>query len=100
MLWEDAARLAEADQRTGRNSTGCAEAELALHHEAEAAEARRGHAAWDKGRSGSSSVTARPKTMIRAPRTAMWSVPTVGYLWNVDGASPPRSCPHWTSTPR
>jgi len=45
MLWEDAARLAEADQRTGRNSTATAEAELALQHEAEAAEAKRGHAA-------------------------------------------------------
>lgn len=45
MLWEDAARLADADQRTGRNSTASAEAELALQHEAEAAEAGQGHAA-------------------------------------------------------
>lgn len=45
MLWEDAARLAEADQRTGRNTTDYAEAELADQREAEAAEARRGHAA-------------------------------------------------------
>jgi hypothetical protein len=45
MLWEDAARLAEADQRTGRNTTDYAEAELADQREAEAAEARRRHAA-------------------------------------------------------
>lgn len=45
MLWEDAARLAEADQRAGRNTTDYAEAELAAQREAEAAEAGRGHAA-------------------------------------------------------
>jgi hypothetical protein len=45
MLWEDAVRLAEADQRTGRNYTVSAEAELAIQHEAEAAEAGPGHAA-------------------------------------------------------
>jgi hypothetical protein len=45
MLWEDAVRLAEADQRTGRNSTAFAEAELAIQHETEAAEAGQGHAA-------------------------------------------------------
>lgn len=45
MLWEDAARLAEADQRTGRNNTDYAEAELAAQREAEATEAGGGHAA-------------------------------------------------------
>lgn len=45
MLWEDAARLAEADQRTGRNAAEYAEAELAAQREAEATEAGRGHAA-------------------------------------------------------
>jgi hypothetical protein len=45
MLWEDAARLAEVDQRAGRNAPAYAEAELAAQREAEAAEARRGHAA-------------------------------------------------------
>jgi hypothetical protein len=45
MLWEDAARLAEADQRSGRNATDYAEAELAVQREAEAAETGRGHAA-------------------------------------------------------
>lgn len=45
MLWEDAARLAEADQRAGRNTTDHAEAELAAQREAEATEAGRGHAA-------------------------------------------------------
>lgn len=45
MLWEDAARLAEADQRAGRNNSDHAEAELAAQREAEAAEAGRGHAA-------------------------------------------------------
>jgi hypothetical protein len=45
MLWEDAARLAEADQRTGRNTAEHAEAELAAQREAEDTEAGRGHAA-------------------------------------------------------
>lgn len=45
MLWEDAARLAEADQRAGRNAPAHAEAELAAQREAEAEEAKRGHAA-------------------------------------------------------
>ena len=45
LLWEDAARLAEADQRTGRNASEHAEAEFAAGREAEAAEAGRGHAA-------------------------------------------------------
>ncbi|MGH4007814.1 MAG: hypothetical protein ACRDTH_06575 [Pseudonocardiaceae bacterium] len=45
MLWEDATRLAEADQRTGRNTADYAEADLAVQREAEATEARRGHAA-------------------------------------------------------
>lgn len=45
MLWEDAARLAEADQRTGRYTTAAAEAELATQREAEAAEAAQGHVA-------------------------------------------------------
>jgi hypothetical protein len=45
MLWEDAARLAEADQRTGRNAADHAEAELATHHAAEATEAGRRHIA-------------------------------------------------------
>ncbi|MGH3935389.1 MAG: hypothetical protein ACRDS1_10515 [Pseudonocardiaceae bacterium] len=45
MLWEDAARLAEADQRTGRNATDDAEAELATQREAEASETGRGHTA-------------------------------------------------------
>jgi hypothetical protein len=45
MLWEDAARLAEADQRTGRNTAQHAEAELAAQREAEGTEAGRGHAA-------------------------------------------------------
>lgn len=45
MLWEDAARLADADQRAGRNAADHAEAELAAQREAEAAEAGRGHAA-------------------------------------------------------
>ncbi|MGH3821587.1 MAG: BTAD domain-containing putative transcriptional regulator [Pseudonocardiaceae bacterium] len=45
MLWEDAARLAEADQRTGCNATDYAEAELAAQREAEATEGGRGHAA-------------------------------------------------------
>jgi hypothetical protein len=37
--------LAEADQRSGRNTTDYAEAELAAQREAEAAETGRGHAA-------------------------------------------------------
>ena len=37
MLWEDAARLAEADQCSSRNTTDYAEAELAAQREAEAA---------------------------------------------------------------
>ncbi len=45
MLWEDATRLAEADQRTGRDTADHAEADLAAQREAEATEARRGHAA-------------------------------------------------------
>lgn len=45
LLWEDAARLAEADRRTGRDAAERAEAELAATREAEAAEAGRGHAA-------------------------------------------------------
>jgi hypothetical protein len=45
MLWEDAARLAEADQRTGRNTAENAEAELTAQREAEQAEAGRGNAA-------------------------------------------------------
>jgi hypothetical protein len=45
MLWEDAARLAEADQRTGRNNDAQAEAELDAQREAEETESGRGHAA-------------------------------------------------------
>jgi hypothetical protein len=45
MLWEDAARLAEADQRTGRNNDDQAEAEFDAQREAEETEAGRGHAA-------------------------------------------------------
>ncbi len=45
MLWEDAAQLAEADKRTGRNTADHAEAEHATQREAEATEAGRGHAA-------------------------------------------------------
>jgi hypothetical protein len=45
MLWEDAARLAEADRRAGYDTAGEAEADLAAQHEAEAAESGRGHAA-------------------------------------------------------
>lgn len=45
MLWEDATRLAEADQRTGRTTTDHAEADLAAQREAEAAETGREHAA-------------------------------------------------------
>lgn len=45
LLWEDAARLAEADQRTGRNVPERAESEFATAREAEATEAGRGHAA-------------------------------------------------------
>ncbi|MGH3707509.1 MAG: hypothetical protein ACRDRQ_05270, partial [Pseudonocardiaceae bacterium] len=45
MLWEDAARLAEADQRAGRNNDDHAEAELDAQREAEETEASRGHAA-------------------------------------------------------
>lgn len=45
LLWEDAARLAEADLRGGRGGIERAEAELAERREAEDAEAGRGHAA-------------------------------------------------------
>jgi len=45
MLWEDATRLAEADQRTGHSTADHAEAELAAQHEAEATEGGREHAA-------------------------------------------------------
>jgi hypothetical protein len=45
MLWEDAVRLAEADQHTGRNNDDQAEAELDAQREAEEAESGRGHAA-------------------------------------------------------
>lgn len=45
MLWEDAARLAEADQRNGRNTADQAQAELKAQREAEQAEAGRGNAA-------------------------------------------------------
>ncbi|MGH3718544.1 MAG: hypothetical protein ACRDRI_06810 [Pseudonocardiaceae bacterium] len=45
MLWEDATRLAEADQHTGRTTAGHAEAEFAAQREAEATEAGRRHAA-------------------------------------------------------
>jgi hypothetical protein len=45
MLWEDAARLADADQRAGRNNDDHAEAELDAQREAEETEASRGHAA-------------------------------------------------------
>lgn len=41
MLWEDAVRLAEADQRTGRHAVAHAEAEFAAQREAEATEAGR-----------------------------------------------------------
>lgn len=45
LLWEDAARLADADRRAGRGSTDEAERDLAAQREAETAESRRGHAA-------------------------------------------------------
>lgn len=45
MLWEDATRLAEADQRIGRGTADHAEAELAAQHEAEDNDAGREHAA-------------------------------------------------------
>jgi hypothetical protein len=45
LLWEDAARLAEADRRTGRDTAEHAEAELAAQREAEATEADQGHVA-------------------------------------------------------
>lgn len=45
MLWEDAARLAEADQRAGRNTADHAETELTAQREAEDTEAGRGRAA-------------------------------------------------------
>lgn len=45
LLWEDAARLAEADRRGGQGGIEQAEAELAAQREAEDAEAGRGHAA-------------------------------------------------------
>ena len=45
LLWEDAARLAEADRRIGRDTLEHAEAELAVQREAEATEADQGHAA-------------------------------------------------------
>ncbi|MGH3870803.1 MAG: hypothetical protein ACRDSR_04685 [Pseudonocardiaceae bacterium] len=45
LLWEDAARLAEADQRAGRTTADQAEAELTVEREAEATEAGRGRAA-------------------------------------------------------
>ncbi len=45
MLWEDAAELAEADRRAGLGTAELAEAELTAQREAEATEARRGHAA-------------------------------------------------------
>jgi hypothetical protein len=45
MLWEDAARLAEADRRAGRGTTDEAQEELAAQREAETAESGRGHAA-------------------------------------------------------
>jgi hypothetical protein len=100
MLWEDAARLAEADQRSDRNTADHAEAELAAQREAEAAEAGRGHVAGGKGRSGSSNATVRPGKMIPARLTALSSVPTIGCRLSVDGSSLPPSCPPWMSTPR
>lgn len=39
MLWEDATRLAEADERTGRNTSDDAETDLAEQRAAEAADA-------------------------------------------------------------
>lgn len=46
MLWEDAVRLADADQRAGRNNDDQAEAELDAQREAEEeTEAGRGHTA-------------------------------------------------------
>ena len=45
MLWEDAARLAEADRRAGRGTPDEAEEDLAVQREAEAAEFGRGSAA-------------------------------------------------------
>lgn len=45
LLWEDAARVAEADRLTGRHAAEEAEAELALQREAEQTEAGQGHAA-------------------------------------------------------
>lgn len=45
MLWEDAARLTEADRRAGRGAEDEAERELTAHREAEAAESGPGNAA-------------------------------------------------------
>lgn len=45
MLWEDAARLAEADRRAGRGTAAEAEEDLAAQRAAEAAESGAGHAA-------------------------------------------------------
>lgn len=45
LLWEDAARLAEADHRAGRGALAEAEAELATQRAAEADAAGRDHAA-------------------------------------------------------
>lgn len=45
LLWEDAARVAEADRLVGLHTAEEAEAELALQREAEQAESGRGNAA-------------------------------------------------------
>jgi hypothetical protein len=45
LLWEDAARLAEADHRAGRDAETDAETELATQRAAEADAAGRDHAA-------------------------------------------------------
>lgn len=45
LLWEDAARVADADRLAGLDSVEEAEAELALQREAEQTESGRGHAA-------------------------------------------------------
>lgn len=45
VLWEDAARLAQADRKRGRDAEAEAEAELALRYAAEDEAKRGGHAA-------------------------------------------------------
>ena len=45
LLWEDAARVAEADRLAGLHAVEEAETELALQREAEQTESGRGHAA-------------------------------------------------------